>query len=134
MPPGVVGFAVAGIHAAMLLRGARDDFHRPALRIALAVGSVFALIQPITGDISAKHVAEHQPIKLAAMEGHWDTEAGASFNILGWPDEEAEVTRYAIEVPYVLSFLAFGDPHATVVGLKDVPKDRRPPVAVVHVS
>jgi cytochrome d ubiquinol oxidase subunit I len=129
-----VGFAVAGIHAAMLLRGARDDFHRPALRLALAVGSVFALIQPITGDISAKHVAEHQPIKLAAMEGHWETEAGASFNILGWPDEEAEVTRYAIEVPYVLSFLAFGDPHATVVGLKDVPKDLRPPVAVVHVA
>lgn len=129
-----VGFAVAGIHAAMLLRGARQDFHRPALRLALAVGGIFAVLQPLTGDLAAKHVAEHQPVKLAAMEGHWDTERGAPFKIFGWPDEQAEVTRYALEVPYVLSFLAFADPHAEVRGLKDFPKDERPPVAVVHVA
>ncbi len=129
-----VGFAVAGIHAAMLLRGDRPDFHRPALRIALAVGAVFAIIQPLTGDVAAKHVAEHQPVKLAAMEGHWDTERGAPFRILGWPDEQAEETRWSIEVPYVLSFLAFADPHAEVKGLKDFPKDVRPPVAIVHVA
>ena len=129
-----VGFAVAGVHAAMLLRGARRDFHRAALRIALTVGSIFALVQPLTGDLAAKHVAEHQPVKLAAMEGHWDTERGASFQILGWPDEQAEVTRWAIEVPYVLSFLAFGDPNAEVKGLKEFPREDRPPVAVVHVA
>ena len=129
-----VGFAVAGIHAAMLLRGARGDLHRPALRIALAVGAVFAIIQPLTGDVAAKHVAEHQPVKLAAMEGHWDTERGAPFRILGWPDEQAEVTRWSIEVPYVLSFLAFADPNAEVKGLKDFPREDRPPVAVVHVA
>lgn len=129
-----VGFAVAGVHAAMLLRGARRDLHRPALRIALAVGAVFALIQPLTGDLAAKHVAEHQPIKLAAMEGHFDTERGAPFRIFGWPDEQAEETRWAIEVPYVLSFLAYADPHAEVKGLKEFPRELRPPVAVVHVA
>lgn len=129
-----VGFAVAGIHAAMLLRGARRDLHRPALRIALTVGAAFALIQPLTGDIAAKHVAEHQPIKLAAMEGHFETERAAPFRIFGWPDEDAEVTRWAIEVPYVLSFLAYADFDAEVKGLKDFPRELRPPVAVVHVA
>ncbi|MBZ5715499.1 cytochrome ubiquinol oxidase subunit I [Nannocystis pusilla] len=129
-----VGFAVAGIHAAMLLRGGRRELHRPALRIALTVGAVFALLQPITGDLAAKHVAEHQPIKLAAMEAHFDSERGAPFRIFGWPDEQAEETRYAIEVPYVLSFLAHGDPHAEVKGLKEFPREQRPPVAVVHVA
>jgi cytochrome bd ubiquinol oxidase subunit I len=129
-----VGFAVAGIHAAMLLRGVRRELHRPALKIALVVGAAFALLQPITGDVAAKHVAEHQPIKLAAMEGHWNTESGAPFRIFGWPDEQAEETRWSLEIPYLLSFLATGDPHAEVVGLKDFPRDERPPVAVVHVA
>jgi len=129
-----VGFAVAGIHAAMLLRGARRELHRPALRIALAVGAVAATLQPITGDIAASHVAREQKIKLAAMEGHWETERGAPFRIFGWPDEQAEETRYAIEIPYLLSVLAFKDPHAEVKGLKEFPRDERPPVAVVHVA
>lgn len=129
-----VGFAVAGVHAAMLLRGARRDLHRPALRIALTVGAVFALIQPLTGDLAAKHVATHQPIKLAAMEGHYDTQRGAPFRILGWPDDQAEVTRWSLEIPYLLSILAFADPDAEVRGLKDFPRDQRPPVAVVHIA
>lgn len=129
-----VGFAVAGIHAAMLLRGARRELHRPALRIALTVGAVAATLQPITGDVAASHVAREQKIKLAAMEGHWETERGAPFRIFGWPDEQAEETRYAIEIPYLLSVLAFKDPHAEVKGLKEFPRDERPPVAVVHVA
>lgn len=129
-----VGFAVAGIHAAMVLRGKRLELHRPALKIALVVGAVFAVLQPVTGDLAAKHVAEHQPIKLAAMEGHFDTERGAPFRIFGWPDEQAEETRWSIEVPYLLSFLAYADPHAEVKGLKDFPRELRPPVAVVHVA
>ena len=129
-----VGFAVAGIHAAMLLRGARSDLHRPALRIALVVGAVFAAVQPLTGDFAAKHVATHQPVKFAAMEAHYETERGAAFRILGWPDEEAEVTRWSIEIPYLLSILAFADPHAEVRGLKEFPRELRPPVPVVHVA
>lgn len=129
-----VGFAVAGIHAAMLLRRPRAVFHRRALGLALPVGCVAACLQLISGDIAAKQVAETQPIKLAAMEGHWDTETAAPLRVFGWPDEVKEETRYSIDVPYGLSFLAYGDPRAEVRGLKEFAKEDRPPVAVVHVA
>ncbi|HYG61122.1 MAG TPA: cytochrome ubiquinol oxidase subunit I, partial [Thermoanaerobaculia bacterium] len=72
-----VGFAVAGIHAAVLLRHPGDRFHRAALAIALLVGGPAALLQPLSGDILAKMVADTQPAKLAAMEGHFETQQGA---------------------------------------------------------
>ncbi|MDE0484582.1 MAG: cytochrome ubiquinol oxidase subunit I [Candidatus Poribacteria bacterium] len=127
-----VGFAVAGIHAYFLRRDPDNPFHRKAFAIALSVGGVIALLQPISGDISAKRLAKHQPIKLAAMEGQWETERGAPLRIGGIPDEEAEVTRYAIEIPKALSFLAHFDFNAEIMGLKDVPPENRPPVAIVH--
>jgi cytochrome d ubiquinol oxidase subunit I len=79
-------------------------------------------------------VAEHQPVKLAAMEGQFRTQRGAPLRIGGWPDEEAETTRFAIEIPYGLSLLAFHDPQAEVQGLDSVPKADRPPVHVVHLA
>jgi cytochrome d ubiquinol oxidase subunit I len=127
-----VGFAVAGIHAYFLRREPNNPFHRKAFAIALCVGGVVALLQPISGDISAKRLAKHQPIKLAAMEGQWETERGAPLRIGGIPDEEAEVTRFAIEIPKALSFLAHFDFNAEIMGLKDVPPENRPPVAIVH--
>ena len=129
-----VGFAVAGIHAAMLLRKPNAVFHRRALGLALPVGCVAACLQLVSGDIAAKQVAENQPIKLAAMEGHWETERGAPLRVLGWPDEADEVTRWSIDLPKGLSFLAFGDFDAEVRGLKEFPREERPPVAVVHVA
>ena len=127
-----VGFAVAGIHAYFLRRDPDNPFHRKAFAIALCVGGVVALLQPISGDISAKRLAKHQPVKLAAMEGQWETERGAPLRIGGIPDEEAEVTRFAIEIPKALSFLAHSDFNAEIMGLKDVPPENRPPVAIVH--
>lgn len=129
-----VGFAVAGIHAAMLLRGARRSFHSRALAIALSVGGVFAFLSPLTGDLAAQQVAELQPLKLAAMEGLWEDEAGAPLLIGGLPDEEAEVTRYGIEIPYALSLLATHDPHAEIRGIKSFPAEERPPIAVTHIA
>jgi cytochrome d ubiquinol oxidase subunit I len=129
-----VGFAVAAIHAWRLLSEPDNLFHRRALAIALWVGGVAALLQPLSGDLSARQVAEHQPIKLAAMEGQFRTERGAPLRIGGWPDEQAEQTRWAIEIPYGLSILAFHDPHAEVKGLDSVPRADRPPVPVVHVA
>jgi cytochrome d ubiquinol oxidase subunit I len=128
------GFAVAGIHAFMLRRDRTNRFHRAALAIALAVGGVSAILQPLSGDLIAKTVAKTQPVKLAAFEGQFHTEPAAPLRIGGIPDEEAGVTRYAIEVPYALSILAYGDPHATVKGLNDFPANARPPVAIVHIS
>lgn len=128
------GFAVAGIHAFMLRRDPRNRFHRAALAIALAVVGVTAILQPLSGDILAKSVAKTQPVKLAAFEGQFETEAGAPLRIGGIPDESAGVTRYAIEIPYALSLLAYNDPHATVKGLNEFPLDQRPPVAIVHIA
>jgi cytochrome bd ubiquinol oxidase subunit I len=128
------GFAVAGIHAFMLMRDRTNRFHKAALAIALAVGGVSAILQPLSGDLLAKTVAKTQPVKLAAFEGHFQTEQGAPFRIGGIPDEQARVTRYAIELPYVLSILAYGDAQAVVKGLDDFPADVLPPVAIVHIS
>lgn len=128
-----VAWAVMGIHAAMLLKDAGSRFHRAALSIALPVAMISALLQPLSGDLSAKMVAEHEPVKLAAMEGHWETEKGAPLLIGGLPNEETEETPYAIEIPKLLSFLAFGDPNAEVRGLKEFPKEDRPPVAITHI-
>ena len=128
------GLAVAGVHAWMLLRGAARDFHLRALTLALMVGAPAAVLQPISGDVSARVVALTQPVKLAALEGQWDTERGAPLRIGGWPDAAREETRWALEIPYGLSLLAFHDPDAEVRGLRSVPPADRPPVAIVHLA
>jgi cytochrome bd ubiquinol oxidase subunit I len=129
-----VGFAVAGIHAFVLLRHPGSAFHRAALTIALLVGGPAALLQPVAGDIAARTVAVTQPAKLAAMEGQFETQAGAPLRIGGWPDPERRETRWALEIPKGLSLLAYHDPDAVVRGLNDIPRDLHPPVEIVHVS
>ena len=128
------GMAVAGVHALMLLRGASPAFHRRALLVALLVGAPAAVLQPISGDISARVVARTQPMKLAALEGQWETERGAPLRIGGWPDERRERTRWALEIPRALSLLAFHDPGAEVQGLKEASRADRPPVVIVHLA
>lgn len=126
------GFVVAGIHAFMLMRDRHNRFHQIALAIALSVGGITAILQPLSGDILAKAVAKNQPIKLAAFEGQFKTEKSAGVRIGGIPNEETRETNYAIEIPFGLSILAYGDPYAEVKGLNDFPKDEHPPVAIVH--
>ena len=128
------GFLVAGIHAFMLRRDPNNRFHKAAISIALVVGGVSAILQPLSGDFLAKSVAKTQPVKLAAFEGQFQKEKGAPLRIGGIPDESAGETRHAIEIPYALSWLAYGDPNAVVRGLNDFPADERPPVAIVHIS
>jgi cytochrome d ubiquinol oxidase subunit I len=126
------GLAVAGIHAGLLVRRPSSPLHRAALSIALAVGAPAAVLQPVSGDFSARTVAQWQPAKLAALEGQFHTEVGAPLRIGGWPDERAGRTRFAIEIPRGLSLLAFHDPNAEVRGLTAFPRDLWPPVAPVH--
>lgn len=126
------GFAVAGIHAYMMLREKNIEFHRKAFRIALVFGGIAALLQPISGDISAKDIAVRQPAKLAAMEAHFETEKGASLIIGGIPDEEAKEVNYALKIPGALSFLAHGDFESEVIGLDQFPEENHPPVLVTH--
>jgi cytochrome bd ubiquinol oxidase subunit I len=128
------GFAAAGVYAMGMLRGRRDAYHRGALALSMALAMVTALLQPLSGDLSAKHVADHQPAKLAAMESHFRTGAGASLVIGGIPDEETGTVRGAIHLPKMLSFLAQGDFDATVPGLEEFPRELWPNVLISHVA
>jgi cytochrome d ubiquinol oxidase subunit I len=128
------GFGVGGIYAWGLLRGKTDAYHRAGLTIAIALGAIFAPLQALSGDLSARWVAENQPLKFAAMEGLFQTEARAPLTIGGWPDVEARETRYGIEIPGLLSFLATHDPNATVRGLDEWPRDEQPDPRVVHLG
>ena len=128
------GLGVAGIHAWMLRRYPESALHRMALRLALLVGAPAAILQPLSGDVSARYVARWQPAKLAAMESHFHTERGAPLRIGGIPDEDAATVRWSVEIPKGLSLLAFHDPDAEVRGLLDFPRDEWPPVTVVHIA
>jgi cytochrome d ubiquinol oxidase subunit I len=128
------GFAVAGIHAFLLLADRQNAFHRRALAIALLVGAPAAVLQPISGDLSARAVAAYQPAKLAAMESHFETGRRVPLVIGGWPDMEARETRYAIRIPGGLSFLAHHDLDAEVAGLDQVPRADWPNVPIVHAA
>jgi cytochrome bd ubiquinol oxidase subunit I len=121
------GFAVAGIHAFLLLFDRENAFHRRALSVALMVGTPAALVQPISGDLSGKAIARVQPAKLAAMEAHFETSTHAPLLIGGWPDVERREVDFAMRIPGGLSFLAFGDPAAKVKGLEEFPRDQWPP-------
>jgi cytochrome bd ubiquinol oxidase subunit I len=110
------------VHARLLLLDPKQEFHRAALSVALVVGFVPALLQPLSGDYAAKVVARTQPAKLAAVEGHMETRT--------W----APVRVGPVEIPGALSFLAFGDVNATVTGLNDIPEENRPPVGPVRWS
>src|SRR3989440_12352842 len=128
------GFAVAGIHAFLLLKDPANAFHRRALEIALIVGAPAAILQPVSGDLSARHLARDQPVKLAAAEALFTTQHGAPLTIGGWPDPATGETPFAIEIPYALSLLAFHDPYAEVKGLDTVAPELWPNVRAVHFS
>jgi cytochrome bd ubiquinol oxidase subunit I len=128
------GFAVAGLHALLLLKGKYPEFHRKAFRIALTFGAVAAIIMPISGDLSAKNVAKRQPEKLAAMESLFKTQEKAPLIIGGIPDAEKQEVRMAIHIPGFLSFLAHGNFNAEVTGLDQFPREDWPPVVLTHFS
>jgi cytochrome bd ubiquinol oxidase subunit I len=119
----VAGFIVAGVYSYAWLHGRRDRYHRTALVVTLAFASLAAPVQVVVGDWAGRDVARNQPVKLAAFEGLERTQNGAPFSIGG-----------IIEVPRMLSVLAFHDPNARVQGLEIVPPSDRPPVTIVRVA
>lgn len=130
-----VGFGVAGVYAWALLRDrspGRAAYNRQAIVIAMVLGAVTALAQPIVGDLLAQRAHEAQPAKLAALEGQFKTERGAPLRIGGWPDPSAGETRWALEIPYGLSLLATHDPDGEIVGLEAFPRDEWPESRLVH--
>lgn len=126
------GFAVAGVHALMILKKKNVEFHKKAFRIAAICATIAAILQPLSGDISAKDVAKRQPAKLAAMEAHFETEPSSSFLIGGIVDEINQEVKYGVKIPGLLSFLVHSDFNTPVTGLNDIPKENHPPVAITH--
>jgi cytochrome d ubiquinol oxidase subunit I len=128
----VCGFLLAGAYAWAFLRGRRGRYERTALGITLSAASVAAPLQVIVGDWAARDVAVYQPVKLAAMEGLATTTRGAAEHLLGWYNGHAVV--WGVEIPKLLSLLAFHNPNAVVKGLDIVPLADQPPVNVVRFS
>jgi len=128
----VTGFIVAGVYASAWLKGRRDRYHRTGLVVALSFAALAAPVQVVVGDWAGRTVAETQPTKLAAMEGLQRTEKGAPFTFGGYYDKSEGEVKYGVQVPWMLSILAFHNPNATVEGLAAVPPQDRPPVNIVR--
>jgi len=128
------GFMVAAIHAFFLLRDRSNPFHRAALGLALTVACISMPLQILSGDLSARAVGRLQPAKLAAMEAHYRTQAGAPLVIGGIPQDQTMTTAYALEIPRGLSLLTAHNPNARVLGLEEFPRDQWPNVRLVHWS
>jgi cytochrome bd ubiquinol oxidase subunit I len=120
--------AAAGIAAWHLVKGRARAKAGLLLRTSLAVFVVTALLQLASGHFHSIQVARTQPEKMAAFEALWEGRTQAPFTLFGIPDEKAEKTRLAVRVPGLLSFLAGLDTGTRVQGLKEFPKDARPPV------
>ena len=131
----LAGFVVMGISAYHLLRRQHLTFFTKSFRLALGFALIFSVAEVVQGHIHGAEVAKIQPTKLAAMESLWDTQAGAPMWLLLIPDQDHE--RNLVEfgrIPDALSMLAYHSPTAVVKGLKDFPKDERPPVALTFFS
>lgn len=129
-----VGAAIAATAAWRMLRSLPTARTAAALRIGMAVVAVVMPLQIIAGDVSARFDATHEPVKFAALEGQFVTQSWAPLRIGGYPDEAAHRTVGALEVPGMLSYLAYGDPRATVRGLTSFPAADVPNSLPVHLS
>lgn len=123
-------FFVMSICAYYILKQRHLEFARRSFTIALTVAVVCCPLQAFLGSEQAKIAAKHQPAKMAAMEGHFKTERGAAFYLIGIPDAKSGEVKYGIKIPGMLSFLVTGSFDGLVVGLEDFPEKDRPPVVV----
>ena len=120
---------VGGIAATYLLRGEHVEKAKLMLRCALAFVAITVPVQIVVGDQHGLNVLEHQPAKLAAIEARWETEKSVPLTLFAIPDEKSETNRFAIDVPHLGSLILTHDWNGEVKGLKDFPRDERPPVA-----
>jgi cytochrome d ubiquinol oxidase subunit I len=129
-------FVVAGISAYFLLRGRHSVLFRRSLGIALIMAAFFSPLQVYLGDLSGRQVSQHQPVKLAAIEAHWETnkERGASFAVIALPDMRGEQNLFEVAIPNALSLLVTHSSRGRVLGLKEFPRENRPNVFILFWS
>ncbi|HME42530.1 MAG TPA: cytochrome ubiquinol oxidase subunit I [Syntrophorhabdales bacterium] len=127
-------FAIAGISAYFLLKGVEVPFYRRSMGVALLMAAILAPLQVYVGDTSGREVFGHQPAKLAAIEGHWETnkEGGAPLSLVGIPDMRDERTLFEVEIPDALSLLVTHTRNGRIPGLKEFAPQDRPNSLVVY--
>jgi cytochrome d ubiquinol oxidase subunit I len=126
-------FLVAGVSAWRVRRGVDGPATWKVLKTGVTVAAVTILLQILAGDLHGLNTLKHQPAKIAAMEGIWQTWRGAPFTVLGWPDESEQKTRYALRIPYAASLILTHELEGEVTGL-DAFAGEHPPVAPVFWS
>jgi cytochrome d ubiquinol oxidase subunit I len=124
-------FTVAGIGAFYLWRQRHIQHARVMFGMAMIMAIFVAPMQLLFGDLHGLNTFKHQPAKVAAMEGLWETRHGAPLVLFGWPDQEEETTKYALEIPKMSSLILTHDIDGEVKGLKEWPADERPPAVWV---
>ena len=124
-------FVVLAVGARYLVAGRHEADGRTMVRMAIGMIAVLAPLQLFIGDQHGLNTLKHQPIKIAAMEAHWDGSKPGDFHIFAWPDEKNEVNRFAISIPRGSSLVLTHDPNGLFPGLKSVPPSERPPVVPV---
>jgi len=124
-------FVVLAVGARYLLAGKHEEHGRTMVLMAVGMIAVLAPLQLFFGDQHGLNTLQHQPIKVAAMEAHWDGSKPGDFHIFAWPDEKNEVNRFEISIPRGASLILTHDPNGLFPGLKSVPASERPPVKPV---
>ncbi|HET6468404.1 MAG TPA: cytochrome ubiquinol oxidase subunit I, partial [Geminicoccaceae bacterium] len=127
-------FVVGGVSAWYLLKDRAVEHARIGYSMALGLISVLAPLQLILGDLHGLNTLEHQPAKIAAMEGHWETRAGAPFVVFALPDQEAEANRFEVAIPYLGGLILTHGFEEEVLGLKHWAPEDRPYVPLVFWS
>jgi cytochrome d ubiquinol oxidase subunit I len=127
-------FTVAGIGAYYLVRKRFVPQARVMFGMSMIMAIFVAPMQLLFGDLHGLNTFEYQPAKVAAMEGLWDTQRGAPLVLFGWPDQNEETTKFAIEIPKLSSLILTHEFDGEVRGLKEWPENERPPVALVFWS
>ena len=127
-------FVVGGVGAFYLWRRRHEAHARVMLGMAMIMAVFVAPMQLLLGDLHGLNTLEHQPAKVSAMEGLWETRRGAPLRLFGWPDEQAETTRFSVEIPKLSSLILTRSLDGEVKGLKEWPREERPPVAWVFWS
>ena len=113
------GFVVLAVGARYLLAGRHPDQARTMMRMALGLLAVLAPLQLLLGDLHGLNTLKHQPIKIAAMEAHWDSDGPGDFHIFAWPDEKAETNRLAVSIPKGASLILTHRLNGQFMGLKE---------------
>jgi cytochrome d ubiquinol oxidase subunit I len=121
----VGGFFVMGIMAFYLLKNRETEIAKIGLKFSVIFTAVVSVLQIIFGDIHGYQVTHGQPLKMAMMEGKWETEKGASLDLFGIIDQDKQETKVLLKVPYLLSILSFHDSKAEFKGIKDLIKEYR---------